>query len=82
VVDWMFNIVCSEWGKIGFIKDWMSVYRLHSAGGWTGKSDREKYGDLLSHIDAYNHFLGYKYDMEFRNLKSKISHLFVQKQTR
>ncbi|MDI6644798.1 MAG: hypothetical protein QME14_07040 [Methanobacteriaceae archaeon] len=31
-VYWMFNIACSEHGKIGFMNDTMSVYRIHGKG--------------------------------------------------
>jgi glycosyltransferase involved in cell wall biosynthesis len=81
-VDWMFNIMCSEWGGIGYIRDWMSVYRLHSSGSWSGKSEREKYEAWLIHIDTYNKFLDFKYDAEFRKLKSHIENLIIKAGTR
>jgi glycosyltransferase involved in cell wall biosynthesis len=80
-VDWMFNIMCSEWGGIGYIKDWMSVYRIHSSGGWSGKPEQEKYESWLSYIDTYNSFLDFKYDKEFKKLKSQVEELLFQAQT-
>jgi len=68
-VDWMFNIACSEHGKIGFIKDTMSVYRIHENGLWSGKKSSKKYVEMLELIDIYNKFFSYKYNAEFEEHK-------------
>ena len=60
-VDWMFNMACGEVGKIGFIKDTMSVYRKHSKGVWTGKSDAEQIEFALTLVDIYDRLLDHKY---------------------
>jgi hypothetical protein len=70
-VDWMFNMVCGEFGAIGFIRDPMCVYRLHSRGAWTGKGAYERLEELCRHIDDYNAYFAYKYDAPFKQLKKR-----------
>ena len=70
-VDWMFNMACAELGKIGFIKDQMSVYRLHPGGAWTGKNKIQKREEICNYIDTSNKFFDYKYDTLF-NARKKI----------
>jgi glycosyltransferase involved in cell wall biosynthesis len=69
-VDWLFNMACGQMGKIGFLRDRMSVYRLHSSGAWTGKSELEKMKELCHYIDVYNKFFDYKYDALFKKRKT------------
>jgi glycosyltransferase involved in cell wall biosynthesis len=64
-VDWMFNIACSRIGKIGFIRDWMSVYRKHPQGAWAGKEELGKLKELRHLIDVYNEFFNYEHDGAF-----------------
>ena len=71
-VDWMFNMACARLGKIGFLKDWMSVYRKHSQGAWSTKSNQDQGSELPPLIDIYNQFFNYEYDTQFRRLKEKI----------
>lgn len=68
-VDWMFNMACSEMGKLGFLRETMSVYRKHTMGAWTGKPVLDQVAELLVYIDTYNHFLGYRYHEEFTQYK-------------
>jgi glycosyltransferase involved in cell wall biosynthesis len=72
-VDWMFNLACSQLGKIGFIRKQMSVYRLHAKGAWTGMTGVEKLKQLDQYIDTYNHFFDYKYDALFQKYKDDIA---------
>ncbi|MCZ7380702.1 MAG: glycosyltransferase [Candidatus Methanoperedens sp.] len=78
-VDWMFNMACGEMGRIGFIRDPMSVYRLHNSGVWSGKSQIEQMEGLLRLIDIYNQFLNYKYDAQFMNLKRRNQDILIHK---
>lgn len=68
-VDWLFNMVCGEIGKIGFIRERMSVYRKHSGGAWTGKDPRDQLVGLISLIEVYNKYFLYKYDRQFNIIK-------------
>jgi len=70
--DWVFNMTCGGLGKIGFIRDWMSVYRKHGQGAWSGKTEPEKWGELLALYDIYNQFFSYKYDKQFRRKKAEL----------
>ncbi len=71
-VDWMFNMVCGQFGKIGFIRDWMSVYRKHARGVWAGRSNLERTTRLLRLVDDYNRFFGYKYKDDFEILHNAL----------
>ena len=71
--DWMFNMACSRLGKIGFIRDWMSVYRIRPHGAWSGKSRVDQRQTMVAAIDSYNQFFNYEYDKQFRKLKNKIA---------
>lgn len=64
-VDWMFNIACSRIGKIGFMRDWMSVYRKHPQGAWAGREELGKLLELRHLIDIYNEFLNYEQNEAF-----------------
>jgi len=70
--DWKLNMACGRLGKIGFIRDWMTVYRIHSAGAWSGKSHLDQFRELYQAIDSYNHFFSYEYDKQFRKKKETI----------
>jgi len=68
-LDWIFNMACSKIGKIGFIRDRMSVYRIHSRGAWSGKQEIEKLKEVRHMLDVYNAFLDYEYDAAFAKSK-------------
>lgn len=68
-VDWMFNMAISQIGRIGYIRESLSVYRKHDSGAWTGKTQVQQATELLILIDTYNHFLQYRYNADF--LKNK-----------
>ncbi|WP_077892823.1 glycosyltransferase family 2 protein [Clostridium felsineum] len=72
VYDWMFNIAISEKGPIAYLPQICSVYRVHSKGKWSGKSERSKILMTLKLIDKYNKFLGFKYDNNFKIVKKVI----------
>lgn len=71
--DWMFNMACGRFGKIGFIRDWMSVYRIHAKGAWSSKSHRDQCRALCNAIDSYNKFFAYEYNEQFSKLKAKVT---------
>jgi glycosyltransferase involved in cell wall biosynthesis len=60
-VDWMFNVACGRLGKIGLLHDWMSVYRKHPQGAWSGRNEFERLKELRSLIDIYDQFYQYRY---------------------
>jgi glycosyltransferase involved in cell wall biosynthesis len=72
IADWMFNIACSQLGRLGFIREFMSVYRKHSGAAWSGMSTLDSLRKTCELMDAYNRFLEYKYDSLFRSHKKRI----------
>lgn len=72
VVDWMFNLACSESGNIGYIDEYMSIYRKHQKGVWSSKPMNDQNRELLSLIDEYNEYFNYRYNSEFQKLKQNI----------
>ncbi len=71
-VDWMFNIVCSEYGNIGFLSENMSVYRIHNEGLWSSKNSKEKVSVLIELIELYNEFFSFRYDSEFKKFQKEL----------
>lgn len=72
VVDWMLNIACSEFGSIGFIKNPMSVYRIHKSGLWSGLNEVEKKITLLNYVISYDKYFCFKYYSEFKKVKKRL----------
>ena len=75
VADWIFNFCCAHLGHIGFIKEAMSVYRIHSKGSWSGKSRLKQLEQSLLHIDDYDSLLDFVYHEEFCQIKERIRSL-------
>lgn len=71
-VDWIINIVCGGIGEIGYLPEFMSVYRLHEAGAWTGRTQTEKLRELSTMIDVYDKFLDFRYHEQFSKNKDEI----------
>lgn len=72
VYDWMLNITVADERFIGYQPEVMSVYRIHPAGVWSGKTPREHLPELLELIDTYNNYLDFKFDSEFKAFKSAV----------
>ena len=72
-VDWMFNICCGELGAIGYSPEYMSVYRLHDSGSWTGRTEVEKLTELATMIDIYDKFLNFRHHEQFSIYKENIN---------
>ena len=80
VYDWMFNIMNSRFGEIGFIPKALSVYRVHNTGAWSSKSSKDKRQEILVAIDQYNQFLNYEYDTTFQSVKLNYSLFSIPKE--
>lgn len=72
VYDWMFNIVYSLYGVIGYIPEIMTVYRYHSKSAWSSLSSYQKGKELLEDIDKYNKFLKMQFNEDFQIYKNRI----------
>jgi glycosyltransferase involved in cell wall biosynthesis len=70
--DWMFNIYYSQFGDIGFLDEVMSVYRKHEDGTWAGMSNYKRINSIAHNINAYDHYLEYKYNREFSIYKKRL----------
>jgi glycosyltransferase involved in cell wall biosynthesis len=79
--DWIFNMACSQFGKIGFIPDKMSVYRIHSKGAWSGKDRFEQLDYIRNYIDVSNKFFDYKYDALFSQRKKVVENRIIYLKT-
>ncbi len=67
--DWIVNILCSQYGDIGFLNEFLSVYRQHDEGVWSSKSKLQKKIMTLKYIDEYDKFLNFKYNQQFELAK-------------
>lgn len=70
--DWAINMACGRMGKIGFLRDWMSVYRKHSGGIFSGSARLDNLHHSIAAIDNFNELFGYEYDSLFRRKKEAI----------
>ncbi len=77
-VDWMFNMAFGQYGHIGYIRECMSVYRLHSGGAWAGRKQMEQLEELKQCIDEYNRFFGFKYAALFKKQKQSVDAQIVR----
>ena len=71
-VDWMLNICCGEVGDIGYLPEYMSVYRLHGSGSWTGKTEVDKLTEITTMIDIYDNLLNFRHHEKFTKSKESI----------
>jgi len=62
-VDWAFNIAISEFGYLACIDKYMSVYRIHDNGIWSGNNNKQL--SLEQSIVEYNIFFQGKYQKFF-----------------
>lgn len=77
--DWMLNIYYSRFGDIGILKDFMSVYRKHSQGVWSGHSQTDQYVQLHAHMSEYNRFLNYEFDAVFSQKQRDIEAAYPER---
>jgi glycosyltransferase involved in cell wall biosynthesis len=68
--EWPFNIVVAQQGLVGYVPSIMSVYRGHPGGIWSQKTPEEQSASILELIEAYNKFLGFRFDAEFQSFKN------------
>ena len=72
--DWIVNICVSRTSLIGFLEEPMSVYRRHSGGVWTQKSDTAKLTRQLHLIPAYDALTDHQFHAEFVALAGRLQH--------
>ncbi len=64
--DWLFNLCIAGSSDIGFLKEFLSVYRLNEKGQWSGLTKNEQHQRL---IHSYNTFT--KYFKDKKNIIAK-----------
>ena len=72
--DWIVNICVSRTSLTGFLEEPMSVYRCHSEGVWTQKSDTAKLTRQLHLIPAYDALTDHQFHAEFVALAGRLQH--------
>jgi len=77
--DWIFNFCCANLGPIGFIKEVMTVYRIHHDCAWSGMSQDKQYEQGLMLIDDYDSIFDGKYHDYFGEIKNKFKSLLDSK---
>ena len=70
--DWMLGMVLGQGGFLALLKESTSVYRISSAGQWSKLSAEESRQEILSCLDVYNRYLGFRYDEQFVQHKRKM----------
>lgn len=63
--DWFFNVLYSTFGQIGQVKEFLSVYRKHQNGLWSGRSPMHAARVLEKEIQIFNKLLNFEWDSAF-----------------
>ncbi|MEH2352520.1 glycosyltransferase [Nostoc sp.] len=59
--DWTFHILNAQHGKIGYIDEVMSAYRIHSKGVWSGKSREYQIKETIRMLDTIKYDFNSQY---------------------
>jgi hypothetical protein len=59
--DWFLFVLNAERGKIGFINEIMSVYRIHAAGTWSAMNQANRLKMLIRVLELLNVYLNYRH---------------------
>jgi glycosyltransferase involved in cell wall biosynthesis len=78
--DWAINICIGTKGLIGFLREPMSVYRIHSRGTWSLLSHIEKLKTQLELIPAYDLVTEHVFQSEFRVLSERLEKVIHESQ--
>jgi glycosyltransferase involved in cell wall biosynthesis len=78
ISDCMLNMLCCRYGKIGFIRDWMSVYRIHPHGAWSGISNQEKHDVMLKRLEIYRRYFP-EYGTQIGELQQSVERRYGRK---
>jgi glycosyltransferase involved in cell wall biosynthesis len=63
--DWMINIAMGHLGSMARLNEPMSVYRISSAGAWSGASKLDQLNGMAAMIPEYNRIMNGAYKMYF-----------------
>ncbi|MDZ8259587.1 glycosyltransferase [Nostoc sp. ChiQUE01b] len=59
--DWTFHILNAQHGKIGYIDEVMSAYRIHPKGVWSNKSREWQLKETIRMLDTIKYNLSFQY---------------------
>jgi glycosyltransferase involved in cell wall biosynthesis len=60
--DWPFHILNARYGKIGYIKEVMGAYRVHSGGVYSGQSQIKNLRGTIKTYGKINAYLNFEYE--------------------
>lgn len=72
IADLFLGIYLGNFGLIAKINNYMSVYRIHKNGLWSGNNITKNNNELINLIEKYDVLLEYKYKNEFQKYKNRI----------
>ena len=58
--DWFLFVLNAERGKIGFVRETMSAYRIHPAGAWSALSQADRIKMVIRVLELLNVYLNYR----------------------
>lgn len=70
--DWFTNIMVGRYGMIAYLTENMNIYRIHSNGQWSGKSQEENLKNLIETIDEYDKFTKGMFHNEFMEHQERV----------
>ena len=78
--DWAINICVARWGLIGFIREPLSVYRIHGDGAWNVLPHINKLQTQLELIPAYDRITDHVFTGDFAVLSARITQVIEDMQ--
>lgn len=78
--DWIINICIARESLIGFLETPMSVYRLHTSGTWTQKSNVKKLQEQLDMVPIYDALTNQVFHETFEHLASNLRNSIIGSQ--
>jgi hypothetical protein len=69
--DWFLFILNAELGKIGYIRETMSAYRIHAAGKWSSMNQEDRIKMTIRVLELLNVYLNYRYADKLNKTISK-----------
>ncbi|MFM0017749.1 glycosyltransferase [Paraburkholderia azotifigens] len=70
--DWAIHISLGQFGPIGFLREPMSVYRVHPKGSWSLLSHQQKLAEQLALLPQYDRATGGTFHAEFEELARQL----------
>jgi glycosyltransferase involved in cell wall biosynthesis len=62
MIDWPLHLLYAQQGKMGYLDEIMSSYRIHAAGVWSSLSEAKRIKEIARMLEWANIFFDYKYE--------------------